>query len=303
MPNQPIASAKRKVALVLSSGGSRGYAHIGAIEALVESGYEITSVAGSSMGALIGGIYAAGHLSEVKEWFCTLTRRDVFSLIDISLGINHVVKGDRVMRRLQEIVPDVLIEHLNIPYCAVATDVRTDAPVVFRSGSLFEAIRASISMPTLFRPVERDGLLLIDGAISNGLPLTEVARTDGDLLVASNVSAPARHIHPSGTTPSRRNPFVSRLIHSDLAEANVVSLVSDSMHILIQKNISLQLQLTPPDMLLEMPMNSYNFDYDKCAAIADRGHRLMLKAISRFEKSHHLPSSPQAQTNLLNNEK
>ena len=276
---------KKKVALVLSSGGCRGYAHIGAIEALLEHGYEITSVAGCSMGALIGGIYAAGRLSDVKEWFCTLNRRDIFSLIDLSLGINHLVKGDRIMKRLQEIVPDVRIEELPIPFCAVATDVRTDSEVVFRSGSLFEAIRASCSMPTLFQPVEREEQYLIDGAISNGLPLELVARTEGDILVASNVSAPARKVRRKVLAPSRLTSIMNRIIRPDFADVNAISLISDALHILIQKNISQQLRITPPDLLMELPLNSYNFNYDRCAIIAERGHRLMLRTIERYESA------------------
>ena len=282
---------KRKVALVLSSGGCRGYAHIGAIEALVDSGYEISSIAGSSMGALIGGIYAAGRLPEVKQWFCTLTRRDVIALLDFSLGINHLVKGERVINRIKEIVPDVLIEDMNIPFCAVATDTRTGSEVVFRSGSLFEAIRASISMPTLFRPVERGDMYLIDGAISNGMPLEHVVRTEGDLLVASNVTAPIRPMRRQTPPAPRRNFIIERLIPQDFGEVNVVSLVSDSLHILIQKNISLQLRITPPDMLMELPMDSYNFNYDRCATIAERGYKLMLSAIRRYEHRHHEPTN------------
>lgn len=279
------STKKQKVALVLSSGGCRGYAHIGAIEALHEHGYEITSVAGSSMGALIGGIYAAGRLAEVKEWFCSLNRRDIFSLIDLTLGINHLVKGDRVMKRLQEIVPDVLIEDLPIPFCAIATDVRTDSEIVFRSGSLFEAIRASISMPTLFRPVDHDGLYLIDGAISNGLPLEHVERTEGDILVASNVSAPARNVRKKESVVKRKQSLMDHIIRPDFAEVNAVSLISDALHILIQKNITQQLRITPPDLLMELPMNSYNFNYDRCAVISERGHKLMLKAIERYERT------------------
>ena len=279
------STKNKKVALVLSSGGCRGYAHIGAIEALHEQGYEITSVAGSSMGALIGGIYAAGRLAEVKEWFCSLNRRDIFSLIDLTLGINHLVKGDRVMKRLQEIVPDVLIEDLPIPFCAIATDVRTDSEIVFRSGSLFEAIRASISMPTLFRPVDHDGLYLIDGAISNGLPLEHVERTEGDILVASNVSAPARNVRKKESVVKRKQSLMDHIIRPDFAEVNAVSLISDALHILIQKNITQQLRITPPDLLMELPMNSYNFNYDRCAVISERGHKLMLKAIERYERT------------------
>ncbi len=279
------STKNKKVALVLSSGGCRGYAHIGAIEALHEHGYEITSVAGSSMGALIGGIYAAGRLAEVKEWFCSLNRRDIFSLIDLTLGINHLVKGDRVMKRLQEIVPDVLIEDLPIPFCAIATDVRTDSEIVFRSGSLFEAIRASISMPTLFRPVDHDGLYLIDGAISNGLPLEHVERTEGDILVASNVSAPARNVRKKESVVKRKQSLMDHIIRPDFAEVNAVSLISDALHILIQKNITQQLRITPPDLLMELPMNSYNFNYDRCSVISERGHKLMLKAIERYERT------------------
>ena len=237
------------------------------------------------MGALIGGIYAAGRLAEVKEWFCSLNRRDIFSLIDLTLGINHLVKGDRVMKRLQEIVPDVLIEDLPIPFCAIATDVRTDSEIVFRSGSLFEAIRASISMPTLFRPVDHDGLYLIDGAISNGLPLEHVERTEGDILVASNVSAPARNVRKKESVVKRKQSLMDHIIRPDFAEVNAVSLISDALHILIQKNITQQLRITPPDLLMELPMNSYNFNYDRCAVISERGHKLMLKAIERYERT------------------
>lgn len=118
------ASPKQKVALVLASGGAKGFAHIGAIEALEESGYEITSIAGASMGALIGGIYAAGGLDKVKEWMYDLTDREVFRLVDFTFSPNALVKGNRLMDALKAIVPDCNIEDLEIPYCAVATDLK-----------------------------------------------------------------------------------------------------------------------------------------------------------------------------------
>ena len=139
----------QKVALVLSSGGPRGFAYIGAIEELEHRGYEITSIAGTSIGSLVGGIYAAGKLEEVKEWLYDLDAWKVFSLMDLSLSLNHLVKGDKVIDALKEIVPDIDIENLKIPYCAVATDFYTGEEVVFKSGKLFQAIRASISIPSL----------------------------------------------------------------------------------------------------------------------------------------------------------
>ena len=178
----------KNVALVLSSGGPRGFAYIGAIEALEEHGYTITSVAGTSMGSLVGGIYAAGKLAEFKEWIYSLDAWEVFSLMDLSIGKNHFVKGDKVIDAIMQIVPNINIEDLPIPYCAVATDLYTGREVLFDYGPLFRAIRASISIPSLFRPVKFGLTTLIDGAITNCLPLNRVRRTEGDLLVAFDVN-------------------------------------------------------------------------------------------------------------------
>ena len=179
---------EKNVALVLSGGGPRGFAYIGAIEELESRGYRITSIAGTSIGSLIGGVYAAGKLDDVKQWLYSLDVWNMFSLIDFSLSMNHLVKGDRIISALKDIVPQINIEDLNIPYKAVATNLYTGEEVVFSSGDLFSAIRASISIPTLFKPVEYNDSLLIDGAMSNCLPINRVERTPGDILVAFDVN-------------------------------------------------------------------------------------------------------------------
>lgn len=179
---------KKDVALVLSSGGPRGWAYIGAIEELVGRGYNITSVAGTSIGSLVGGIYAAGKLENVKEWLFTLDAWKVFGLMDLSLSTNHIVKGDKVIGALKEIVPDVNIEDLPIPYRAVAADLYTGEEVVFDRGPLFDAIRASISIPSLFRPVKYGFRTLVDGGIVNTMPIDKVIRKEGDILVAFDVN-------------------------------------------------------------------------------------------------------------------
>lgn len=179
---------KRDVALVLSSGGPRGWAYIGAIEELESRGYRITSIAGTSIGSLIGGIYAAGRLHELKEWLFSLDAWKVFTLMDISISKNHLVKGDKVIEALKEIVPEVNIEDLYIPYRAVAADLYTGEEVVFDRGPLFEAIRASISIPSLFRPVKYGFRTLVDGGIVNTMPISRVTRKDGDILVAFDVN-------------------------------------------------------------------------------------------------------------------
>ena len=176
------------VSLALSSGGPRGFAYIGAIEELTSRGYRIGSVAGTSIGSLVGGIYAAGKLDEFKEWLFALDAWKVFTLMDLSIGKNHIVKGERIIEAMREIVPDVDIESLPIPFRAVATDLYTGEEVVFDHGKLFEAIRASISIPSLFQPVKHGLTTLVDGCIANCLPLSRVMRTEGDILVAFDVN-------------------------------------------------------------------------------------------------------------------
>lgn len=179
---------KKDVALVLSSGGPRGWAYIGAIEELESRGYRISSVAGTSIGSLVGGIYASGRLAEVKEWLFSLDAWKVFTLMDISISKNHLVKGDKVIGALKEIVPDVMIEDMDIPFRAVAADLYTGEEVVFDRGPLFEAVRASISIPSLFRPVKYGFRTLVDGGIVNTMPIDKAVRNGNDILVAFDVN-------------------------------------------------------------------------------------------------------------------
>ena len=185
-----MGAKKRRVALVLGGGGARGIAHIGAIGELERRGFEIAAVAGTSMGALVGGMYAAGHLEPFREWMCALDRYKVFSLVDFAFSSEGLVKGDRVIAAMKELVPDVRIERMPLPFAAVAADLLTGREVVLDSGGLYDAIRASISIPSVFRPVRRDGMVLIDGGTVNPLPLNRVRREEGDLLIAVDVCAP-----------------------------------------------------------------------------------------------------------------
>lgn len=282
-----LPSSSRKVALVLASGGAKGFAHIGCIEALEECGYTITSIAGTSMGALVGGIYAAGGLDKVKDWMFDLTGRKVFNLADFTLSPHALLNGNRLMDALKEQVPDCRIENLRIPFCAVATDLKEGQEVVFRSGSLYDAIRASISVPMLFRPVEMDGMLLIDGGITNGLPLDRVARTDGDILVAINLEdykweddddKPKKPTHH----PSRLQSL-SKKLHAGInaLSNNYVSMTYDTISILMKRNTELALRLTPPDLYLNVELGEYgSYDYDEAEAISRLGKEQMLSLLS-----------------------
>lgn len=179
----------KKVALVLSGGGARGLAHIGVIEELEKRGYEITSIAGTSMGALVGGVYALGKMQAFKEWMISLDRRKVFSLVDFTFSTHGLIKGDRVLNAMKEFIPDTNIEDLKIPYSATAVDIIKHEEIVYTNGSLYDAIRASIAIPSVLTPVIKGDAVIVDGGVMNNIPISNVKRTEGDLLIAVYVNA------------------------------------------------------------------------------------------------------------------
>jgi NTE family protein len=195
-PNGPL-----EVSLVLGSGGARGYAHIGVIEELAASGISVRSIAGSSMGALIGGIHAAGKLDAYRDWVLPLQRFDVLRLLDWTLSGGGFIKGERIVGVLRDLIGDIAIEDLPIPYTAVAVDLDAQREVWFSRGSLFEAIRASIAIPTVFRPYPYEGRLLVDGGLLNPLPVSATLRDLTAATIAVDVNAPAEPQRPGLSAP------------------------------------------------------------------------------------------------------
>ena len=287
---QPNRKDRKEVALVLSTGGARGLAHIGAIDELLRQDYHIHSVAGTSMGALVGGMYAAGRLDDFREWMSTIDRKKILSLLDFSLSPSHIVKGERIIEAMKHVVPDVRIEDLEIPYCAIATDAVSATEVVFTHGSLYEAIRASISLPLFFSPVRMGEKILVDGGLINPLPLNRVKRQKDDLLVAVNVSG---HDYRGQVElrkmireqQNERSGFMS-LVYKFMPDndgLNYYTLLNRSTSIMINRNAQLQLKLTPPDILVDIPMNRYDtFDFDKMERLSAIGRNKTRKAIERF---------------------
>ena len=280
----------KDVALVLSSGGARGLAHIGAIEELEAQGYRITSIAGCSMGALIGGVYAAGKLPEFREWMKTTDRRKMLELTDFSLSFNHIAKGSRIIEAIMEFVPDMPIEDLPIPYCAVATDWKTGHEVVFRKGSLFKAIRASISLPTFYEPVQRDGMILIDGGVTNPIPLNRVKRNEGDILVGVDVSGHNYEMqseiqHELTEKRKRSNSLTQQILNKLIPnniEFNYYTMLSRASSMMIRQNSILMTKLMKPDVLVDIQMSRYGgFDYDKSEKIIAIGRQKTLQALNK----------------------
>jgi len=274
---------KRKAALVLSSGGARGIAHIGVIRELVANGFEITSVAGTSMGALIGGVYAVGKLDEFEEWLTSLSRFDMFNLLNLTVSSRGFVKIDKALKEMQKFIPDRKIEDLPVSFVAVATDISKNKEVVFTKGDLFDAIKASVSIPMLIKPVQKKDTMFVDGGLMNPVPVNRVARTDGDMLIAVNANA----FISSGRIWELKNTKLN-----DLADVNrrpgsgYFNLMVKASAIMMNRIMELIFKTTPPDMLIEIPRDVCGvFDFSKARELIDLGREIAKEAIANHREA------------------
>ncbi|WP_017429923.1 patatin-like phospholipase family protein [Vreelandella jeotgali] len=188
--DEAMKSRGCKVALVLGSGGARGYAHIGVIEALEARGFEIIAIAGCSMGAVVGGVYAAGKLPEYRDWVCRLDYLDVLRLVDVTWSPMGAMRANKVMDKLAGLVDDIELQDLSVPVTTVATDMTRQREVWFQHGPLLRAIRASIAVPGVITPVTLGDQVLVDGGLLNPLPIMPVlAAHEADIVMAVNATA------------------------------------------------------------------------------------------------------------------
>ncbi len=289
---------KKKVALVLSSGGARGYAHIGVIHELEKNGFEITSIAGTSMGALVGGIYATGQLTTFEEWVKALNIREILKLTDFSISNKGLVKGARVIKKLKELIPDRKIEELAIPYCAVATDIVTGAEKVFTEGSLYEAIRASISIPTFFQPFKLKGQFLVDGGLVNPIPINRIKKDADNLLVVVDVNAliPVEKKESVQPPPPSRDHSkqVAKLLeklhttipHNQEDHFGIMNLSTKSIGLMLQTISALTLEKYQPDLLIRISREAFStFDFYKAEEIIREGESVAQRAIHSISGS------------------
>lgn len=208
-----------RAAVVLGSGGARGYAHIGALEVLGERGFDVVSIAGTSMGALVGGVAAAGKLEAYTEWARSLTQREVWRLLDLTLsGAGGAIRAERIIGKVGEILDGATIEKLPIPYTAVATDINARREVWFQRGPVEHAIRASIAIPGVITPAVINGRVLVDGGLINPIPIEPTAAASVDVTIAVSLSgmrsaAGAAPVKES-SEPVPREEWTSRLRRS-----------------------------------------------------------------------------------------
>jgi len=286
---------KKNIALVLSSGGARGCAHIGAIKVLEQNGFKITSIAGTSMGALVGGIYATGQLKQFEEWISSLDIKKVLQLTDFSISKKGLVKGKKVIDKIKQIVPERNIENLSVPFCAVATDIIDGTEVVFTEGDLYEAIRASISIPTVFQPLKIGMRYFVDGGLTNPIPVNRVRRFEDDLLVVVNVNA---HIpyekkiietekHPDSKYSEQIKRIKEKLNNLIPTKKNedigIFNLTNKSISTMTRKISDLTLEKHQPDLLINISRESFGtYDFYKAKEIIKEGEMAAMNALTQL---------------------
>jgi NTE family protein len=280
---------KKTVSLVLGSGGARGLAHIGVIRWLEESNFKIKSIVGCSIGAVIGGIYAAGKLDEYEQWVRALTKVDILTLLDISWEKRGLVRGDKLINTLTGLVGAKRIEDLPIAFTAVATDLIGQKEVWIRSGSLFDSMRASFAIPLFFTPFTYKGVDLVDGGILNPVPIAPTFGDETDMTIAVNLNGqtggapePVEVKAPPepASSPLREkiNRFVDRLQPSqtsggsrDWGGYEIAIQGFDAMQSTIARQ---KLAAYPPDAVIEIARNACKtLEFDRAAEMISLGYR------------------------------
>ncbi|NNC78358.1 MAG: serine protease [Woeseiaceae bacterium] len=290
---------KKTVSLVLGSGGARGLTHIGVIRELEEQGYEIAAIVGCSIGALVGGVYAAGRLDDLEDWFSGITKLNILQLLDFSWGRRGLVKGDRIIDAMIDVVGDSKIEELSVPYTAIATDIGSGREVWLRSGQLFDAIRASISLPMFFTPFKYKGMQLIDGGVVNPVPIAPTFNDHTDITIAVNLGGqPSKEIEPAnkGAKVPRESSTVSRWINGlvndihdslttkeddeDWGAYDVANQAFDAMQATIARQ---KLASYPPDQVIEIPRNvCTTLEFDRAAELIELGRQKTRDHLSKL---------------------
>ncbi len=292
---------RKTVSLILGSGGARGFAHVGVIECLQDNNYEIRTIAGSSMGALVGGIYAAGELPTFKQWILALTRTDVIRFLDFSFSADGLFKGERIISVLKELVGEHEIEDLPINFTAVASDIERQKEVWLSDGPLFDAIRASIAVPTIFTPHEYRGMRLLDGGLLNPVPVMPTLRDHNDLTIAVNLNAINHHLQArNDEAPENdelrgtRNVYHQRIL--DFIEnmqrgvkkgANgrlgMLELVSSSFETMQNALSEIKMAASPADLLIEIPRSaSRAFEFHRGASLIELGYEKTAAALEKW---------------------
>jgi NTE family protein len=316
-------STRPRIALALGSGGARGYAHIGVIDELRDRGYQIVGVAGSSMGALVGGLQAAGRLDDFADWAKSLTQRAILRLLDPSITAAGVLRAEKILDAVRDILGSATIEELSIPYTAVATDLLAGKSVWLQRGPVDEAIRASIAIPGVIAPHVVDGRLLADGGILDPLPMAPIAAVNADLTIAVSLAG-SEVVGDHEPEPRPTTEWLNRMLsstsalldrpsaravlnrfgvgdpesdhqdesvdESDMPKLGGFEVMNRTIDIAQAALARHTLAAYPPNLLIEVPRSACRgLEFHRAAEVIDVGRALAARALDTIDPTNPAP--------------
>lgn len=272
-PIVPEVRAKAKVALALGGGAARGWAHIGVLRALDEEGIEVGMIAGTSIGALVGGCYLAGKLDELEAFARSLTMRRIASLLDLTIGGGGLLGGMRLTKRMQEHLEGLNVEDLPKPFVAVASELNSGHEVWIDGGSLITALRASYALPGIFEPIHCNNRTLIDGALVNPVPVSVCRAYEQPLVMAVNLhydvfgrSAVVKH---KASTPDKASAETARAPN----KVGLTGVMVQAFNIIQDRISRARLAGDPPDLALHPRLNDIGLsEFHRAGEAIDRGY-------------------------------
>lgn len=303
---------KKNVALALSSGGARGLAHLGVIQELQSRGYCITSVAGASIGSLMGAVCAMNKTDLFVDFVNSFGNEDWISLLDLTISSRGFIKAEKVFQKIAEVLPDMPIEKMDMPLAIIASDIISGKEKVITEGSFYQAVRASIAIPAVITSVRNDNQILVDGGVVNPVPINHLHRQPDDIVVAVNLNAYPNEELPETveekteieTMPDNKNLLekahekiknlaavrdnlfdaLLEKLSQNKGERGYTAIIQRVTDIMVQRLAALSIELNKPDIVIDVPLDSAGvFEFNKAQYLIELGHKLAADAISEYE--------------------
>ncbi len=289
----------KEISLVLSGGGARGIAHIGVINYLERNGYKIKNIGGTSMGSIVGGVYAQGNLKAFEEYLLKLDAKKMIKLLDFSVSMPGLIKGEKILKELKKFLPIELIEEVPLPYFCVATDLNKRNEVVWKKGNMLQAIHSSFAIPFIFTPVIEKDMILVDGGVVNNIPINHIDRDLLTIAVCANAAIPIdenlqeimrkgakKYSHEKNIINKYLNKMLKYFSDENKEEKKMpgyYEILDNTLHIMIANNSKNIIKRYPPDILANLPRDiAGTFDFLKAEELIKAGEYIAEKAIKEY---------------------
>ena len=289
----------KEISLVLSGGGARGIAHIGVIKHLEKKGYKIKHIGGTSMGAIVGGVYAQGKIKELEEYFLKLDAKKMIQLLDFSVGSPGLIKAEKILKELKKFLPVDLIEEVPLSFYCVATDLNARKEVVWKKGDMLTAIHSSFAIPFIFTPVMIEDKILVDGGVMNNIPINHINRDLLTIAVCANAGIPMDENLKKLSSPEEEsyfeqkhfiNKYLKKVLNffgdheeKEKKKPGYYEILDNTLHIMIENNSKNLIKRYPPDILVNLPRDiAGTFDFLKAENLIKAGEYIAEKALNEY---------------------